>query len=240
MRIALVVLGGLLVLGLAMDIAFAQSSSNNYQIKESFVGPGGQLDSSSANYSARASLGDTGVGYGESTDYGAWSGYTTTDVPFLEFSVNTTSVDLGIVTTSAATTGSATFSVRTYLSSGYAVTTSSPGMQNYIVTLTNLASQTASSAGTEQFGINLVANTSPVSVGSNPVQVPDGTFSFGTVATGYNTTNVYKYVDADIIAESAKSSGQTDFTITYLMNISDITPGGVYVMTHSVIATPTF
>ena len=39
--------------------------------------------------------------------------------------------------------------------------------------------QTASSPGTEQFGINLVANTSPTTFDFESVQVPDATYGFG-------------------------------------------------------------
>lgn len=222
------------------NLAFAQHSSTNYKIEESFIGSGGQLDSSSASFQARASLGDLGIGYGESNAFALWAGYTTDRTEFIEFSVNTSSVDVGVVSTSAAEMGTATFSVRTYLAQGYAVTTYSPGPRNNNVTWDNLTAPTASSPGTEQFGINLVANTLPEVIGADPVQVPDASFSFGDAATGYDTANLYKYVDGDIIAESSSSTGQTDYTISYLFNISDVTAGGAYVMNHALIATSTF
>jgi hypothetical protein len=103
-----------------------------------------------------------------------------------------------------------------------------------------MATTAASSAGTEQFGINLRANTSPATFGAEPVQVPDGTFSFGTVASGYSTVNQYRYVKGETIASSGRSSGETDYTISYIMNISSVTPGGTYTMDHNLVATATF
>lgn len=240
-RPILTLLGGLLLLGLAMDIAFAQSSSTNYQIEESYIGPGGQLDSSSASYEARASLGDTGVGYSSSTNFGLWAGYTTTTDPFIELVVAPASIDLGVLDTASASYTSGTFYVRTYLASGYVVTTASdPPQTNGPTYLAAMTSGGTSSPGTEQFGINLVANTSPGTFGADPVQVPDGTFSYGYAATGYDTANNFRYNKGDVIAQSDSSSSRTDYTISYLYNISDLTVGGQYTLNHSVVATSTY
>jgi len=221
-------------------VVLAQSSSTNYQIEESYIGPGGQLDSSSTNYQARASLGDTGVGNSSSANFDLWAGYTTTDDPYLEMVVPAATKDLGVLTDSTTATTTHTFYVRTYLASGYTVTSYSDPPSNNGYSLINLTTPTASSAGTEQFGINLVANTSPATFGANASQFPDGSFSFGFAATGYDTANVYKYVKGDTIAQSNSSSGRTDYTISYMLNIAPLTPGGVYVMRHNLIATSTF
>jgi hypothetical protein len=106
--------------------------------------------------------------------------------------------------------------------------------------LTPLASQTASSAGTEQFGINLKANTSPTTFGANPSQFPDSSFGFGFAAPGYDTANLYKYVKNDVIAKSNSSSGRTDYTISYIFNISNVTPAGIYTLNHDLVAIGTF
>jgi hypothetical protein len=103
-----------------------------------------------------------------------------------------------------------------------------------------MSTATTSSPGTEQFGINVVANTTPISQGANPVQIPSSTFSFGLAAPGYDTPNNYKYNNGDTIAQSPKSTGETDYTISYLANISGVTPAGHYVMNQSLVATATF
>jgi hypothetical protein len=103
-----------------------------------------------------------------------------------------------------------------------------------------LSTPTASIPGTEQFGMNLVANTSPITFGANPSQNPSSVFSFGAAASGYNTANLYKYVQGSTIASSNSSSGETDYTISYIYNISNSTPGGYYLFNDVLVATATF
>lgn len=215
-------------------------SSPNYGIDGGFFGTGGELDANSANYRAKQAAGEIGVGNTSSPNFQANAGFNTTDTPFLEFSVTAANTDLGVLTTGTTGRTSGTFSIRTYLSSGYIIQTASDPPKNSGHFLSPLATPTASSAGTEQFGINLVHNTSPASFGADPVQSPDNTFSFGTVATGYNTTNLYKYVKNDIVAESNQSSGTTNYTVSYIYNVDTITPGGTYSFNHVLVATATY
>ncbi len=220
----------------------AQSpESSSYRVDEYFIGPGGENDTSSANYDARASLGDTGIGNSKSASYQLYGGFTTTNDPHLELTVTASFIDFGELDASTTEVATADFSVRSYLSSGYSVTTSSPGPVNedgYL--LSPIATSTTSASGVEQFGMNLVANTSPTTFGLNPVQIPSTDYSYGSAATGYSTANNFQYNDGDTVAESSQSTGQTDYTISYIMNISPNTPAGVYNMTHLIIATPTF
>lgn len=220
--------------------AYAQSSSSSYQVEEFFFGSGGTNDSSSTSFNARGSIGDLGIGNSSSANFQLWAGYTTTDVPYLEFVVPAATVDLGVLDTSSTASGSAGFYIRTYLASGYVVQTASDPPVNGSYTIPNMAAAAAPTPGTEEFGINLVANTVPDTVGANPAQIPDGSFGFGYAATGYDTTNVYKYVKGDVLSRSDSSSGRTDYTITYVMNIDQNTPGGVYTMDHVLVATSTF
>lgn len=219
---------------------YAQFSSSNYRIDESYIGPGGYIDSSSALYTGRASLGDTGIGNTASNTYQAFGGYTTADDEYLEIVVTGGTVDLGVQDPTVTATGNATFYVRSYIAQGYVVysfggpPTSENGDQIAGMALGS------SVAGTEQFGINLVANTSPAVFGADPVQQPDNTFSFGYAATGYDTSDNYKYSIGDVIAKADSSSGRTDYTISYIMNISPLTPAGKYTMEHSLVATSTF
>ena len=222
----------------------AQYSSTNYKSNEILFGSGGGLGSST-NYQAQQSLGSLGVGKYNSTNYQSYTGPITPETPFLEFVVNTSSVNVGVLSTSSPTTGTATFHVKTYLASGYVVTTNSPGPVNGSYTMHLLSTPTTSSFGTEQFGINLVANNScgggmPASLGSDPVQVPSSSYSYGFATTNYNTACNFTYNNQDTIAQSNSSSGETDFTISYLFNISSVTPGGTYTMNQVLVATSTF
>ena len=217
----------------------AQSSSSHYQVNEVFFGAGGQLNTCSSNYCSKQSAGETAVGNPSSTNYQAHAGFNTDRTPFLQFIVNGTSTDIGVLSTSSTTTTTATFSVKNYLSSGYQVVSVSQPPKYNTYTMHNLTTPSTSVPGTEQFGINLVHNTSP-SVGANPVQVPSSSFSFGKAAGGYDTPNEYKYVPGDTIAYSNSSSGETDYTISYIYNISNITPGGTYDFNDVLVATATF
>lgn len=220
---------------------WAQSSSTNYSIEESFIGPGGLLDAGSSNYSLRASLGDTGVGNSASANYQIYGGYTTTDQEYLEVFVPASVIDMGVQDPSSTSTGSGTFYVRSYLAHGYVVTTASdpPTNANGDV-IDGMSTRAAPTTGQEEFGINLVANTILGGFGNNPNQIPDNTFSFGYAASDYDVPDEFKYVADDVVAQSDSSSGVTEYTISYVMNIEPLTPAGLYTMEHSLVATSTF
>ncbi len=223
--------------------AAQQSSSSHYSVDEVFFGSGGELNACSTNYCSKQSAGEMGSGRSASTNYTAQTGFNTDRAPFIAFNVTGGSTDLGVLSTGSTATATATFSVKTYLAGGYVVQTASDPPTNTLPNspmLHNLTSATASSAGTEQFGMNLVANTSPTTFGANPIQVPDSSFSFGNAAAGYNTANLFKYVKNDTVASSTKSSGETDYTISYIFNISNVTAAGEYQFHHVLVATSTF
>jgi len=210
-------------------------------VTESSVGPGGIVNACSTNYCLNASLGDTGIGNSSSANYQAYGGYTTTADPYIELVTPNSVTDVGVLSSASTATTSAQFSVRSYLASGYTVINGSTapsavsnGITHY---LSAPSTPTASAIGTEQFGINLVANTSPTTIGAAPQQLPSSSYSYGTSSTGYNTTNLYKYAQGDTIAQSASSSGYTTYTVTYIFNISSTTPSGFYNFNHFLIAT---
>lgn len=218
-------------------------SSPNYGVDEVFMGAGGLNDAQSASYRARASLGDTAVGNASSGNFQMYGGFTTTTDPFLEFVVDSANINLGQLREDSTSSTSATFRIRTYLASGYNVTTESnpPTMTSGTshIMATN-ATPTGPTIGTEQFGINLVANTSPTTIGDDPVQIPDNTFGFGQVDGDYDNPNLFMYTKGDRVAFSNTSSGFTEYTITYIYNIGELTPAGDYIFNHILVATSTF
>ncbi|MEO6513786.1 MAG: hypothetical protein ABIR37_03790 [Candidatus Saccharimonadales bacterium] len=230
----------LVILSATAIASAAQSSSSNYQVNEVSFGSGGELHACSATYCAKQSAGELGVGASSSASYMAQAGFNTDRVPSLTFAVTIANNNLGTLTSGTTVTAEGNFSVKSYLTDGYVVINASDPPKNSTYTMNALASPTASNSAAEQFGINVVANTSPATFGANPVQVPSGAFSFGAAATGYDTPNLYKYVKGDTIAHSTKSSGQTDYTVSYIFNTTAATPGGVYTMNHVLVATSTF
>ena len=238
LRAVAVSLAGLLLLP-AVALA-AQSASSNYQVNEVFFGSGGELNACSTSYCSKQSAGETAVGNTASANYQAQGGFNTDRTPYIQFIVSNTNVNLGTLTATTTRTVNATFSVKAYLSHGYSVVNASDPPSNNSYTMQALAVPTASAAGTEQFGMNLVANTLPTNFGANPAYDPDNTFSFGQVTADYNQPNMYKYQKGDIVAQSNSSSSATDYTISYIFNISNVTPGGVYTMHHVLVATATY
>ena len=239
------VLSLLIVISTSPIATALQSTSANYGIDQAVFGSGGELNACSASYCAHQSVGETAAGNSTSANYQIQAGGTETDrQPYIEFIVNGTNTDVGTLTTTTTATTTGTFSVKTYLASGYTVVNAAAGPQNSGYVMNGLTSATASSPGTEQFGINLVANTAgcgaPATFGAAPSQAPDSTFSFGQAAPGYNTCGLFKYVNGDVVALSNSSSGTTNYTISYIFNISPITPGGVYTFHHVLVATSTF
>lgn len=237
---ALMLLTSVAASGVVFANTVPQTSSSNYRVNEVFFGSGGSLQNCSGSYCAKLSAGETTVGNTSSSNYQAQAGFNTDREPYLEFVVNNTNVNVGTLTSASTKTATATFSVKNYLASGYVVKHTAPGPTNGAYVINGLSTPTASAAGTEQFGINLVANTSPAAFGANPSQAPDATFSHGQVATGYNTPNLFKYVQNDTIAYSDVSSGTTNYTISYIFNVSNLTAGGTYTFRHVLVATSTF
>jgi hypothetical protein len=127
-------------------------------------------------------------------------------------------------------------------------TVSQPPQTSTGDTLNPMTSQGASVVGTEQFGINLKANTSPATFGADPTLQPDSSFATGIAATGYSTANQYKYNAGDVIActgsagacGSVSGWGQTTYTISYIANITGITKAGAYSMEHDLVVVATY
>jgi hypothetical protein len=237
---------GVLVLGSLVVLtatAGAQSSSSSYRVDEYFFGTGGELNACSDEYCAKQAAGETTVGSTESDAYMAQAGFNTTDIPLLEVAVNG-SVDFGVLSQTTTETGTASVSVRTYLAEGYVMRivgdplSYTTGGNTHVLSTPNTPVESA--IGTEQFGINLKANTNPATFGANPVQVPDDTFSFGQPTADYNTPNMYMYQSNSQVATSNRSSGQTNYTISMIVNISNVTPAGRYEGALSVVVTSTF
>lgn len=251
-KVLFVLVGVLVLIGTGGIVSAAQSSSPSYSIDETFFGSGGELNACSSSYCSKQALGETAAGNAASANYQIQAGNNTNRDNSLEMIVNTSSIDVGRLTNTSTKVATATFSVKSYLASGYAVVTSSPGPQNGSHVLQLLTTPSASATGTEQFGMNLVANACPANTspsgpgacsggfGADPSQAPDSSFSFGQAAPGYDTADDYQYNDGDTIAYSDSSSGETDYTISYLFNISPVTPAGEYTMRHVLIATSTF
>jgi hypothetical protein len=225
--------------GLAYSDA-AQASSSNYQVSEVFLGSGGSLNACSTSYCTKESAGELTVGNTSSANYQAQTGFNSNRDPFIQMLVSNTNTNLGVLRTNSTATATSTFSVETYLAHGYQVVNASPPPSNGTHTMSTPSSPTTSQLGSEQFGINLVANTAPASFGANPTYSPNNTFSFGIVDSSYSTPNYYMYSQGSTVALSTASTSYTNYTISYIFNISTLTPSGNYNFNHVLVATSTY
>lgn len=144
------------------------------------------------------------------------------------------SVALGTGSTTATSTGTSLLAASTNGSSGYTITVAGNTLTSGANTITALATNAASSIGSRQFGINLVANTTP-SVGT----AVTGTGT-ATAAANYNTADSFRYVSGDTIASVGGATNANKFAVSYIANIDGLTPSGIYQTTLTYVATPNF
>lgn len=236
------------------QVSAQQSSSSHYQVNESFFGTGGSLDAASSQYKAKQSAGELAVGQMRSTLYSGQAGFNTDRTPYLAIATLTTSVDIGVLDSSHANVGTAQFWVRAYLSDGYVVRSYGGPPTNGTHSLSTSGTAFTSTPGDEQFGMNLAVNsiagamtgtplTAMTNFGAAPTQYPNypaDPFGFGQADADYTTANQFRYIDGDQIAYSTQSSSDTTYTMSYLYNMSGVTPAGTYTMYHIIVATATF
>lgn len=229
--------------------------SPHYQFTETSLGQNGVNNSASANYQGTSSAGDLGVGESSSLHYGFQGGSQTTNIPHLELAITSPAATFPTFDANVPALATATFQVLNYTSYGYNVfvvgdppTNNSGGHQ-----IAPITPQGKSTHGFEQFGMNLVANTAsvpddlPTSKGANP---DNGTYGFGFGSAGdvnnlgtnpnYHTTNQFTYSNGDLIASANKSGGYTNYTITYLVNVANLTPGGQYTTNQQLVVVGTY
>lgn len=242
-------------LPLLSELAFSQtceapsSCSNNFRVDQVTFSTGSQeacSNSGGPEFCAQQTVGDLTIGAACTDDpnpaFCAQTGFNTTAEPFLEFVVTGTNIDLGYLDLQSVNTANGVFYVRAWQAGGYSVVTAAdpPAHITDGHELEPLATPTASAAGTEQFGMNLVENTDFFGAGShlgeNPVQVPDSTFSFGQAADDYDNAGLFKYAKGDIVAFADRSTSITMFTMSYIFNIDHTTPAGQYVFNHNLVA----
>lgn len=153
----------------------------------------------------------------------------------LTFTLAASTVALGTLSTSATGTGTSAMTVSTNAANGYSVNYSGSTLTSGTNTITALASPTASAVNGKQFGLNLMANTTP-SVG-----VATSGSGSGVPSTGYNTANQYKFVPAgETIASATVPTNSNTYTASYIANIDGITAAGAYSTVLTYVATANF
>jgi hypothetical protein len=146
-----------------------------------------------------------------------------------------TTVALGSLSSSAATTGTSVMLAGTNATTGYTIQYTGATLTGPSTIAATGASGASSTTGSAQFGINVANNTSPT-VGA----APSG--GIGAGGTHYATANTFSYVASTLtqIAQATGSTADTTFTVSYLANIPSNQAAGSYTTTITYICTALF
>ena len=238
-------LGGL---SMALFVVFGAShvwatttNSPNFEASETEFGAGASLNSCSGQYCAQATIGTIG-GETSSQNFTAnFSQFADDDEePKLELMIEPGESNLGKLDMDRTATRTMLLHVKSHFAGGYTVQVvgKPPVYEGY--SLATPISPIASQKGTEQFALNIVANTEP-QVGSNPQATPDDSNTVsGVIKPDYALPNMFKYINGDIVAQTISQSSQIRYTVSMIVNVSGDTPAGHYTGDFSAIVTPVF
>ncbi len=148
--------------------------------------------------------------------------------------VSGNAIDFGDFSPVSTSTGTSVMQAQTNAGSGYAITVNGTTLASGVNTIPALTTQTASTAGSSQFGLNLTANTAPA-VGA--VLSGGGT---GSVTANYNTQNQFRFNSGDPVATAAVPTNANTYTSSYIVNIGGMQAAGVYTATMTYICTAAF
>ena len=215
------------------------TASPNFEASEAQFGAGAALETCSGQYCAQASIGSIG---GESSSENFTAGFsplTEEDTePMLEVFIEPGSSNLGKLDTNRTASRTMRLHVRSFLAGGYTVqiTGDPPRYDEY--SLATPIAPIASLTGTEQFAINVVANSTP-EVGENPSFMPEEVLS-DVVLPEYATSDMFTYRSGDIVAQTLSESSQIRYTVSMIVNVSGSTPAGHYSGDFNAVVTPVF
>lgn len=139
-------------------------------------------------------------------------------------SVAGNAIDFGDFSPTATRTGTSVMQAQTNAANGYAITVNGTTLSSGVNTIAALASQTASTLGTGQFGLNVTG----VGGGS------------GTVNANYNNGTLYRFNSGDTVAGAGAPTNANTFTSNYIVNIGGAQAAGVYTATMTYICTAGF
>lgn len=143
--------------------------------------------------------------------------------------------DMGTLTPNDTLVAASQMAVGTNASGGFAITANGTAPSAGTNVIKGSVSPAASAPGTNQFGINLVANNTPA-IGNDP----QGEWANAVASADYNLPNQYKYVPGDIVAYSPNVSLMKKFTVSYILNANPSLRAGVYTTTINFVASGRF
>lgn len=144
------------------------------------------------------------------------------------------SIDFGQFSPESTSSATSQMRANTNGSGGYVITVRGTTLTSGTDSIPALSTQTASTTGTSQFGMNLRNNTTP-NVGTDPTG--DG---IGTYHSNYGTVDEFRFADGDTVAQAAEETNSNTFTSSYIVNIEPKQAAGTYSTTLTYICTATF
>lgn len=143
-------------------------------------------------------------------------------------------VELGQFLPTRTSSGQSQMVVATNAQTGYSITATGNTLTSGNNTIPPLSVDSPSQIGISQFGINLRANTNPT-IGEDP----SGPGS-GAPTINYNQPNLYRYVNGDVIATNTTVEDGRKYTVSYVTDISNSQPAGIYAGTFTYVAMGNF
>jgi len=143
--------------------------------------------------------------------------------------------DMGTLDENETLTTQSQLAIGTNATGGFVITANGGTLAAGTNTIDNVTSPTESIPGKNQFGINLVEN-STLGVGRNP----EGEWANAVPTDDYGQSNKYMYVPGDVIAHSPHVSLMRKFTVSYIVNTAPSLRAGIYTTTINYIASGRF
>lgn len=217
------------------------TNSPNFEASETEFGAGAALETCSGQYCAKATIGSIGGEASSQNFTAAFSAIEEGDEePLLELMVEPGESNLGQLSIDRTATRTMLLHVRSHFAGGYTVQVvgTPPQFEGYV--LATSLEPIASKKGSEQFGLNITANTDP-RVGSEPEYISgDETSLQNILLPKYGTPNLFSYINGDIVAKTNSESSQIRYTVSMIVNVSGDTPAGHYSGDYSALVTPVF
>lgn len=143
--------------------------------------------------------------------------------------------DLGTLDPNNTLDAQSQMAVGTNASQGFVITANGTTMAAGTHVIDAPVTPTASVPGVNEFGINLVANSSP-NIGHDP----EGPSLNAVVSPNYAQADKFMYKDGDVVASSPNVSLMRRFTTSYVVNSNPDLRAGVYTTTITYICTGRF
>lgn len=143
-------------------------------------------------------------------------------------------LNFGELSSQVAKAGTMEMVLATNADTGYGVYLNGTTMSSGVNIIPAMSISDVSRPGTNQFGLNLAANSTP-GVGAG-VQGP----GIGQPTINYGSSDFFRFVPGEQIASSPDETDFDKYTVSYIVNITNGQAPGIYVTTLEYVAMATF